>query len=571
MACRFERLPLAANDPYAAAPIPDAFFGIYDTVVAFDHLRHTLTVLAHDDAARPGEAARAIARVFAALDAPLPPLGGGSSTRPAMTANGTPAEFEDRVRRARQLIADGDCIQIVLSQRFDVTPAPDPLSLYRALRHVNPSPYMFLLETPAVTLVGASPEPFVRVEGGTVVMHPIAGTRPRGADEAEDSANEKELRSSEKERAEHVMLVDLARNDIGRVSRGGTVRVKELMRVDRFSHVMHLTSVVEGELAGGLDALDAFRACFPAGTVSGAPKIRAMERIAELEPDRRGPYAGAVGYLGFDGALDTCITIRTATIADGVCRIQAGAGIVADSDPAAEEAETELKAAAFLDAIRSPVPAGQMGSPLEKVGAFSSVRSPARRKVLLVDHEDSFVHTLAAYLRAAGGDVVTLRSGFTADELDEVAPELVVLSPGPGRPEDFGLFHTITLALERRLPVFGVCLGLQGIVEHFGGTLGTLSPPMHGKPSAIHVSQPGVVFAGLPQVFEAGRYHSLYALPALLPESLKVSALSSDGVIMGVQHESLPVAAVQFHPESIMTLGGEVGLRLVRNVVEKLL
>ena len=348
---RFERLPLAAHDPYAAAPIPEAFFGIYDTVVAFDHLRHTLTVLAHDDASAPGGAGRAIARVFAALDAPLPPLAGGSSTRPAITANGTPAEFEGRVRRARQLIADGDCIQIVLSQRFDVTPAPDALALYRALRHVNPSPYMFLLETPAATLVGASPEPFVRVEGGTVVMHPIAGTRPRGADEAADAANEAELRNSEKERAEHVMLVDLARNDIGRVSRGGTVRVKELMRVDRFSHVMHLTSVVEGELAAGLDALDAFRACFPAGTVSGAPKIRAMERIAELEGDQRGPYAGAVGYLGFDGALDTCITIRTATIASGVCRIQAGAGIVADSEPAAEEAETRAKAKALLRAI----------------------------------------------------------------------------------------------------------------------------------------------------------------------------------------------------------------------------
>jgi anthranilate synthase component 1 len=348
---RFERLPRAANDPYGPWGLPEMVFGIYDTVVAFDHLRHTLTVLAHDDAAAPGEAARWIDRVFAALDAPLPAFAKSVSGSVTIAANGTPDEYKKRVSRARELIAEGDCIQIVLAQRFDVTPAPDPLALYRALRHVNPSPYMFLLETSAATLVGASPEPFVRVEGGKVVMHPIAGTRPRGMDEAEDAANEAELRGSEKERAEHVMLVDLTRNDIGRVSRPGTVKVKELMRVDRFSHVMHLTSVVEGELKPELDALDAFRACFPAGTVSGAPKIRAMERIAELETDQRGPYAGAVGYMGFDGTLDTCITIRTATIARGVCRIQAGAGIVADSDPAAEEAETRAKAKALFRAI----------------------------------------------------------------------------------------------------------------------------------------------------------------------------------------------------------------------------
>jgi anthranilate synthase component 1 len=346
---RFERLPAAPRDVLRA---PEAAFGLYDTVICFDHVRHSLLVIAHDVAGERERAEERIARVFAALDAPLSlPRPPAARAVRHITANGTPDEYRERVARARELIAQGDCIQIVLAQRFDVRPAPEPLALYRALRHVNPSPYMFLLEAAGVTLVGASPEPFVRVEGGRIVMHPIAGTRPRGRDEREDAANERELRASEKERAEHVMLVDLARNDIGRVARAGTVRVRELMRVDRFSHVMHLTSVVDGELAAGLDALDAFRACFPAGTVSGAPKIRAMERIAELESDRRGPYAGAVGYIGFDGRMDTCIAIRTATIADGVCRIQAGAGIVADSDPAAEELETRAKARALLRAI----------------------------------------------------------------------------------------------------------------------------------------------------------------------------------------------------------------------------
>jgi len=343
----FERLPLASRDPHG---LPDAIFGIYDTVVAFDHLRHVMRVIAHAADGDHAAAHRRIDEIDALLDAPLVlPL--PERIERTLSANMTPAEYESIVARARELIAEGDCIQIVLAQRFDIRPAPQPLALYRALRHVNPSPYMFLLETPDATLVGASPEPFVRVEGGMVLMHPIAGTRPRGADAAADAANEAELRASEKERAEHVMLVDLARNDIGRVAKPGTVKVPELMRVDRFSHVMHLTSVVEGSLRPDVDALGAFRACFPAGTVSGAPKIRAMERIAELETDRRGVYAGAVGYLGFDGSLDTCIAIRTAVVAGGVCRVQAGAGIVADSDPRAEEAETRAKAGALLRAV----------------------------------------------------------------------------------------------------------------------------------------------------------------------------------------------------------------------------
>ena len=330
--------------------LPELRFAMYDTVIAFDHLRRTLKVIAHDAEGAAPRAERRIAEILESL-AQAPRLPAATVVEREVRSNTTPGEYVARVERARDLIRAGDCIQIVLSQRFDVRPAPEPLSLYRALRHVNPSPYLFFVDAGDAVLVGASPEPFVTVRGGTMVMHPVAGTRPRGVDDAQDAALEAELRGSEKERAEHVMLVDLGRNDIGRVAVGGSVVVRELMRVDRFSHVMHLTSVVEGTLRPGLDALDAVRAAFPAGTVSGAPKLRAMERIAELESDGRGPYAGAVGYLGFDGSLDTCIAIRTAVLARGVCSIQAGGGIVADSDPVAEEAETRAKAQALLRAI----------------------------------------------------------------------------------------------------------------------------------------------------------------------------------------------------------------------------
>ena len=348
----FESLVEPTGDPYP--DLPGAAFGIYDTVVAFDHVRRSMRLVAHAEVGESVSARRAEQRldeIEALLARPVTVRASGGSRHSEWRANQSRGHFEANVRRGVELIHAGDRIQIVLSQRFTLDEPPDALTLYRALRAVNPSPYMFLLTTPAGTLVGASPEPFVRVEGRTVVMHPVAGTRPRGADAESDARLEEELRGSEKECAEHVMLVDLARNDIGRVAEFGSVRVPTFMRVDRFSHVMHLTSVVEGRLRGDLDAFDAFRACFPAGTLSGAPKVRAMQRIAELEPDRRGPYAGAVGYVDFDGDLDTCITLRTAVLAEGKCHVQVGAGIVADSDPAAEYEETIAKFGALRRAV----------------------------------------------------------------------------------------------------------------------------------------------------------------------------------------------------------------------------
>jgi anthranilate synthase component 1 len=274
----------------------------------------------------------------------------GKSGAP-VTSNLTQAEYENMVEAAKEHIAAGDIIQVVLSQRFERETGADPFNIYRALRMVNPSPYMFFVQFGDIYLVGASPEMLVQVQSGRVSTHPIAGTRPRGRDRAEDADLERELLADEKERAEHLMLADLGRNDIGRIARVGTVKVPRFMQVEQYSHVMHIVSEVEGELREGLSPVHALRACFPAGTVSGAPKVRAMQIISEQERDRRGPYAGAAGYLGYDGNMDTAIAIRTLLIRDGVASVQAGAGLVADSVPTTEYRETQHKARALLSAI----------------------------------------------------------------------------------------------------------------------------------------------------------------------------------------------------------------------------
>lgn len=348
----------------AAHPKPDeegddAAFMLFDTVLAFDHVRHRILLIANA-AVEPGcdlearyDLALARIRFLEAeigrrLSEPPPAAGGGVTFR----SNTTRAAFESAVRRAKDHITAGDVFQVVLSQRFEARIRSDPFSVYRALRYVNPSPYMYFIRLGGVSIVGSSPEMLVRVEDRQVETHPIAGTRPRGATAEADAALAAELRADEKERAEHVMLVDLGRNDVGRVSAYGSVRVPRYMALERYSHVMHLVSRVVGELADGQDRIDALAACFPAGTVSGAPKIRAMEIIDELEPTRRGIYAGAVGYLDFAGHLDCCITIRTIVIRGGRAWVQAGAGIVADSDPAAEYEETRAKASALFGALR---------------------------------------------------------------------------------------------------------------------------------------------------------------------------------------------------------------------------
>jgi len=342
--------------------VPDMLFMFTDTIVAFDNVSHKLTVM-HNLQARPGDnldllydqAAGVLQQILADLRNPLAEAQGQNGQVEAEDSFNSNIEKEDflaAVERCKSYIKGGDIIQAVLSQRLDTEFEGDAFSLYRALRIVNPSPYMFYLHFARLKLVGASPEIHVRSYGTNVTIRPIAGTRPRGENVEQDLKLEKELLADEKERAEHLMLVDLARNDIGRVCRYGSVKVTEFMVVERYSHVMHIVSDVEGTLEDGKDAFDLIAATFPAGTVSGAPKIRAMEIVEELEPTRRGPYAGLVGYFSFNGNFDSCITIRTMLVKGNKVYVQAGAGIVADSVPKKEYAETLNKAKALFRAIQ---------------------------------------------------------------------------------------------------------------------------------------------------------------------------------------------------------------------------
>lgn len=354
-----EHLP---HPPEDDRQLPDLSFAFYDLMIVFDHIEKTILVVAHarsdaaDLQAEYEAACHRVDELCAKLQSSpsgltMPDVVPVSSERSDWTSNFSQPEFEQAVQRCKEYIKAGDIFQVVISQRLSLDTTASPLDVYRALRVVNPSPFMFLLNTPRCVLVGSSPEIMVRVEDGETTIRPLAGTRKRGETEEEDQALAEELLSDPKERAEHVMLVDLARNDVGRIAKYNSVKVSDVMVVERYSHVMHITSNVKGQLRDGLNCLDALRAGLPAGTVSGAPKVRAMEIIDELERHRRGPYAGAVGYLDFTGDMDTCIALRTLVMTGHKAYVQAGAGIVADSVPKLEYEETLNKARGLLKAI----------------------------------------------------------------------------------------------------------------------------------------------------------------------------------------------------------------------------
>lgn len=353
----FESIPDKNKDELG---VPDSVFMLTDTILIFDHVEHVIKVVSNshvegDPSRAYEEAVNKIKAIIKKLEAPIKigPKKERAKTGIAVESNFSKADFENIVNKAKRYIEAGDIIQVVLSQRFSAKTSKDAFSVYRSLRSINPSPYMFYLKLGGTRLVGSSPEIMVRCEEGAVELRPIAGTRRRGNDDEEDRLLEKELLNDPKEKAEHIMLVDLGRNDVGRVCDFNSVKVGEFMVVEKYSHVMHIVSDVSGKLKKGKDVFDVVRASFPAGTVAGAPKIRAMEIIDELENLKRGPYAGSVGYFSFSGNLDSCITIRTILIKDNTAYVQAGAGIVADSKPDREYAETVNKARALIKAIES--------------------------------------------------------------------------------------------------------------------------------------------------------------------------------------------------------------------------
>ena len=556
LAFQFEPIEQVLERP---ADQRDVVLYLPDEVVMVDHYGRRATVYAYEfsvgDAATDG----------------LARDGDETPFKPAAATPGRgdhePGEYAELVRKALPYFERGDLFEVVPGQVFYEKCVTPPSAISRRLTQVNPSPYSFFINLgEGEYLVGASPEMYVRVTGGKrVETCPISGTIQRGKNAIEDEAQIRKLLNSKKDEAELTMCSDVDRNDKSRVCVPGSVRVIGRRQIEMYSRLIHTVDHIEGLLRDDMDALDAFLSHTWAVTVTGAPKRWAMEFIETHEKSPRAWYGGAVGMIHFNGDLNTGLTLRTIRIKNGIAEVRAGATLLYDSNPEAEEAETELKALAMRAAVREAAEAvsAATAAPKKPIGDGLTL--------LLVDHEDSFVHTLANYFRQTGAKVVTLRSPVADEAFDSIKPDMVVLSPGPGRPSDFACADTIAKARARKLPLFGVCLGLQAITEAFGGALGQLSIPVHGKPSTIRVEKGDGLFAGLGKEITVGRYHSLFALPETLPADIAVTARTEDGIVMAIEHKVEPIAAVQFHPESIMTLEHDAGYRMLENALKMLI
>jgi len=485
----------------------------------------------------------------------------GQRQSATQSSDHAPGEYEEQVKIALDYFRRGDLFEVVPGQSFFQTCEKAPSELFRTLQKINPSPYGFIFNLGGEYIIGASPEMFVRVEGRRVETCPISGTIRRGLTAIDDAVQIQKLLNSRKDESELTMCTDVDRNDKSRICEPGSVRVIGRRQIELYSHLIHTVDHVEGLMRPEFDALDAFLSHLWAVTVTGAPKRSAMQFIEQHERSPRCWYGGAVGSLSFNGNLNTGLILRTIQLKNSVAEVRVGATVLYDSEPEAEAQETLTKAAAMFQTLNQGY---QHAVPI----SHFNPQVASGKRVLLIDYEDSFVHTLANYIRQTGATVTTLRHGFAESVFDTEQPDLVILSPGPGKPSEFRMTATITACKKRHIPIFGVCLGLQAIVEAHGGELGVLNYPQHGKVSRVSVVDTNsVAFKGLPESFEVGRYHSLYAIPDSLPRELKVTAMSEDGVIMGIEHQTLQIAGVQFHPESIMTLTEGVGLAIVKNIV----
>ncbi|HEX2117369.1 MAG TPA: anthranilate synthase component I [Alphaproteobacteria bacterium] len=507
---------------------------------------------AQGDATTKGASRRAFARLATPIIEAL---------NPEVTSDHTPEDYAAMVDAARERMRVGDIFEVVLSRRFFARYGGTPSELYRKMIAVNPSPYEFLIQFGDEQLIGTSPEMFVRVEGSRVESCPISGTARRGGGAMEDAERLKALINSEKDEVELTMCTDVDRNDKARICEPGSVKLLARRQIETYAGLFHTVDHVEGRLRAGMTGLDAFLSHMWAVTLTGAPKRKAADIIETLETSPRRWYGGAVGALLLNGDVNTGITIRTVHLADRRITYRTGATLVWDSVGAEEDAETRTKATALFRILE----AGK-AKPAAAVGALVG----KGKSIVLVDNEDSFVHTLADYFRQTGAEVVTYRHNIAMERLLASPPDLVVHSPGPGRPAEFGVPKLVLVLAKAGVSQFGVCLGLQGMVEAFGGSLDVLPQPRHGKTWSVTHDGTGL-FADVPSPARVGAYHSLTArLDDFPSDNLTVTARNETGLVMAIRHNTLPIAAVQFHPESILSLGRQVGHTLVGNVVREL-
>jgi anthranilate synthase/indole-3-glycerol phosphate synthase/phosphoribosylanthranilate isomerase len=605
----------ARLDLHDELDLPESLFMFCDSLIIFDHLRHSIKLVAHVQLSRHAllsqldhEVNAAYARaehqiletmaLFMDPVIPLPdqPCIPHPSDRGTHCSNVGQQGYHKFVSQLQHHIKDGDIFQAVPSHRLTRSTQLHSFNAYRHLRSSNPSPYMYYLKLNDFEIVGASPEMLAKVEGRKLTTHPIAGTRKRGSTPEHDRELARELLHDEKERAEHVMLVDLGRNDVNRVCMPHTVQVDRLMEIEKYSHVMHLVSAVSGTLREDQSVYNAFRSIFPAGTVSGAPKIKAIQLVRALEKEKRGVYAGAIGHFDYSGDMDMCIAIRTMVFKQGQVYFQAGGGIVFDSHPEEEYQETLSKMRSCVSAVelaeehhyqlqnnpdmktrkqkqdllyqqhcslkssRLITSQSAIVPPKDRFGLhrLDALHGPV---TVLIDNYDSFVFNLFQYLSQEGAQVVVFRNDeISIAELDQVPIRNIVISPGPGHPKESGISIPILEHFAGKVPILGVCLGEQAMIHCWGGCVSRAETIVHGKTSKVENDQKGI-FEGLPAVISVTRYHSLAGDPETIPRCLEITSKTQDGVVMGVRHRTFTVEGVQFHPESVLSEHGFVMLR----------